>query len=265
MIAERRFPIDVDAYLARIGFEEPISVDHVTLAALQRAHLQAVPFENLDVVAGVPVRTDLAWSIPKIVDRGRGGWCFELNGAFGALLDALGFDVSYLGAAVLLDGPNVVIDHLVLEVRLDTAWLVDVGFGDSFFVPLDLNRTGPQDGGNATYEFLASPQGTTLAELDGGVPAARFRFKRVAHQLADFDVASEALQADSTNHWHNKPFATRLLDEGSDRVTLLRDRLKIRRAGVTAETELRAGRWPDELERWFGIQWKDHLRGLPAD
>ena len=90
--------VDVERYLNRIGHHGPTEPTAETLAALQLAHMIAVPFENLHVVHGTQMRTDLGWSYPKIVEHGRGGWCFELNGAFGALLEALGFPVTYLSA-----------------------------------------------------------------------------------------------------------------------------------------------------------------------
>ncbi len=245
--------LNAQRYLDRLGFGDPIGHDLPTLAALQRAHLTAVPFENLHVFHGLGVRTDLAWSVPKVVDQRRGGWCFELNGAFAALLEALGFDVLLLGAAVLLDGPNVVIDHLAIEVALDQPYLVDVGFGDSFIAPLALNRRGEQDGGNGLYELLPSSQGTTLASVDDGVPTAQYRFKRVAHVLADFDPASNSLQADPALQWRQKPFAARLLEGGPDRVTLLGDRIKFCRAGETKETPVAEHEWEATLIEWFGM------------
>ncbi|MEO0493711.1 MAG: arylamine N-acetyltransferase [Actinomycetota bacterium] len=240
----------VDAYLERIGAERPDTLDLAALAQLQHAHLVAVPFENLDVFHRVPVSVDQEAVLAKIVG-GRGGWCFENNGAFAWLLDQLGFMVRRLGAAVLIDGPNTLIDHHTIEVQLDSAHLVDVGFGDSFTVPLDLNHSGPQDGGKAPFEFLASPQGTTLTEHEDGVPAAKFRFKRVAHPLADFAGASQRLFDDTDAHWQRWPFATRLLGDGADRVTLLADRLKVRRGGVVEETDVAEADWDDVLWEWF--------------
>lgn len=247
-------PVDVDAYLRRIGFDGTIAVDFDTLKELQQAHLATVPFENLDVVARTPVRTDLEWSIDKVVHRRRGGWCFEANGAFSALLRALGFDVRLLGAAVLLDGPNKIVDHLTLEVTLDRPYLVDVGFGESFIRPLDLNRSGPQDGGIGTYEFMASAEGTTLTHHDdSGVPVPEYRFTRVSRTLDEFTPASDRLSSDPNLHWQTKPFATRLIDRGPDRITLLKDRLKIVVDGEKTETDVRDDDWNDVLRANFGI------------
>lgn len=243
----------VDAYLERIGAERPDELDLDALARLQHAHLVAVPFENIDVFDRRPVSVDQQAILAKIVG-GRGGWCFETNGSFAWLLGELGFRVMRIGAAVLIDGPNTLIDHHTIEVQLDSAYLVDVGFGDSFTRPLDLNQAGPQDGGKAPFEFLASPQGTTLAEHEDGVPAARFRFKRVAHDLADFAGASQRLYDDTDAHWQRWPFATRLLGEGADRVTLLADRLKIRRGDVAEETPVDEADWDDALWEWFAMR-----------
>ncbi len=247
-------PLDVAAYLRRIGFNDTVAIDLPTLAALQLAHMATVPFENLDVAARTPVRTDLEWSLDKIVHRGRGGWCFEVNGAFSALLDTLGFDVRLLGAAVLLDGPNKIVDHLTLEVTLDRPYLVDVGFGESFIQPLDLTRSGPQPGGTGTYEFMASPQGTTLTcHDDSGIPVPSYRFTRVSRTLEEFTPASNLLSSDPQLHWQNKPFATRLIDAGPDRITLLKDRVKIVVDDQQSETPVSLKDWDDVLRANFGI------------
>ena len=192
--------------------------------------------------------------VAKIVDRGRGGWCFEANGAFAWLLEQLGFPVRRLGAAVLIGGPNTLVDHLTIEVQLDRAYLVDVGFGDSFTRPLDLTDGEPQDGGKALFQFLPSPQGTTMAEIEDDLPAAKFRFKRVVHPLADFATASRRLYDDGDAHWQRWPFATRLLGDGADRVTLLADRLKVRRGAETTETPVAPDDWDDVLAEWFAMR-----------
>lgn len=253
-----RVEVDVDRYLARIGYDGPLTVGRETLEALQRAHMTAVPFENVDVYTGVPVRTDVRWSLPKVVDRRRGGWCFELNGAFGALLEALGFRVLRLAAAVVLRGPTDVVDHLTLEVLLDDGpHLVDVGFGDGPARPLALNRSGPQDGLVASFEVVRGPQVTTLvrSDGDGGAPAAQYRFRRVAVGLEDLEPASQRLQADHTMIWHTRAFASRLVDGGPGRISLLGRTLR-RTApdGTVLDTPVADAHWADVLEEHFGIR-----------
>ncbi len=242
-------------YLDRIGFGGEVRHDVDTLEALQRAHLTAVPFENLHVYHRRGVGTSAAWSVPKVVDRGRGGWCFELNGAFASLLESLGFEVRRFAATVLIDG---VTDrepaHLTLEVSLDRPYLVDVGFGDSFILPLPLDAPGSHDAGIGTYVLDVDGPTTTMSELSThGDTAPLYRFERDPVEMEFFDAASQRLQSAPGLSWTAHPFATRLVDGGPDRVTLLHDRLRLRRDGVWTETPVAAEDWGEMLCTWFGM------------
>lgn len=247
--------IDTARYLERIGFAGTPGCDLSTLERLQRAHLTAVPFENFHVFHRRGVRTDEAWSVSKVVEQRRGGWCFELNGAFGALLRAVGFRVKRLGATVLLgDSPAWAPNHMALEVTLDRPYLVDVGFGDSFIRPLRLDHPGPHDGGVGSFAIREDEGTTTLILIqEDGTEVPQYRFERRGRRTEDFDPASHALQTTPGLRWTQTPFATRLLDGGPDRVTLLADRLKIRRAGKWTETPVSAEQWDDVLGRWFSM------------
>ena len=90
----------VDDYLTRIGATRPVAADLQALRDLQLAHLLAVPFENLSIHLGEPIVLDRADLVTKVVRKHRGGFCYELNGAFAGLLTALGFRVSMLSARV---------------------------------------------------------------------------------------------------------------------------------------------------------------------
>lgn len=243
------------AYLARIGIREPVDLTVDGLERLQRAHLTRVPFDNLDVFARREVRTDVDWSVPKIVDRGRGGWCYELNGAFAWLLRELGFAVRQLGATVLLTRPDPMAHgHLALEVALDRPYLVDVGFGDSFIRPLPLDDPGPHDGGSGPYRFEFAGDETTLLfdGPDGSEP--QYRFGPGTFGAEDFIEQSNQKWSDPDQKWRQKPFATRLLDGGPDRVTLLHDRLKVRRNGEWSERPVAPGDdWERHLRQWFDM------------
>ncbi len=225
-----------------------------------RVHLTQVPFENLDVYFQRGVATDRSWSLSKVLDRGRGGWCFELNGAFAALLEALGFEVRLLGAAVLLGGPNRVVNHLALEVTIEgRPHLVDVGFGDGFAAPLPLNTSAEKrlDGRTGTFGFIPSPEGTTLVRYaDADVPEPQYRFRRMSLTLIDFEPASDRLYHDAGSTFRRGPVATRLLDGGPDRVTLTTDRLRLVENDGITDVVVDAGStaWFDHLSRWFGIE-----------
>ncbi len=133
--------MDLQAYLDRIGHAGPVAPDLATLRALHRAHLLAVPYENLDVQLQRPVTTDPAAAYDKIVRRGRGGWCYEMNGLFGWALEQVGFSVMRMAGAANREllGDLLIGNHLVLLVDLDGArWIADVGFGDGSIEPFPL-------------------------------------------------------------------------------------------------------------------------------
>ncbi len=147
----------VDAYLARIGYSGPLRHDHATLTALHRAHLRAIPYENLDVQFGRPVTIERGPIFEKIVVNRRGGWCYEMNGLFGWALGELGFKVMRSAGSVMREergaaDPN----HLVLKVELEEGvYLADVGFGDGSRDPI---RIVPGPFASHGFEFALSRQ-----------------------------------------------------------------------------------------------------------
>ena len=121
-------------YLARIGFRDPVEPNFATLAALHFQHVNAIPFEGLDPLLGVPVKLDLGALQKKLVHSRRGGYCFEQNILFKAVLETIGFKVTGLTARVLWmsppDSPLGPKTHMLLKVDLpDGPRLADVGFG----------------------------------------------------------------------------------------------------------------------------------------
>jgi arylamine N-acetyltransferase len=149
--------VDVAGYLARLGLEHPGPPSVAGLVRLHRAHLERVPYENLEIQLGRRTSVDPYESVTRVL-RGRGGYCFHLNGAFSALLRALGYDVRWHVGGVQPNGvagpPGAVASHLALTVHglpspacQDGSWLVDVGLGDGPYEPLPLRagefRQGP--------------------------------------------------------------------------------------------------------------------------
>ena len=123
--------LDLSAYLGRIGLENKPAVDLAGLQALHFAHATSIPFENLDIQLGLPIRLDLASLQAKLVRRRRGGYCFEHGTLFLAILKAIGFEVIPCEARVRMGalevGPRT---HMLLLARLEgLTWLCDVGFG----------------------------------------------------------------------------------------------------------------------------------------
>ena len=127
-------PFRLNDYLARIGFAAPLATDLATLAALQSAHVGAIPFEGFDPLFARPVKLDIASVQAKLVGSRRGGYCFEHNTLFKAALEAIGFHVTGLGARVRWmsppDAPLGPREHMLLKVDLPQGtFIVDVGFG----------------------------------------------------------------------------------------------------------------------------------------
>lgn len=130
----------LEAYFDRIGYRGDRSVDYDTLDGIMKAHVAEIPFENLDVQLGRPVRMDLVSIHAKLVGARRGGWCYEQNGLLGWALGELGFDVRRMSAGVMrsVGGDFALGNHLTLAVTLDRVYLVDAGFGGSQAGPIPL-------------------------------------------------------------------------------------------------------------------------------
>lgn len=156
--------MDIPRYLARIQYFRPIKPDVQTLQGLHLAHLLHVPFENLDIGLKRPIRLEEEALWNKIIVQGRGGFCYELNGLFGAFLREIGFDVTYLNARVFnREGKlGIPFDHLALLVQIPGQpgrWLADVGFGDSFLEPLNFTVPGEQEQGLRSYRLESTTDG----------------------------------------------------------------------------------------------------------
>lgn len=246
---------DVDAYLRRIGLDARPAADLDGLARLQLAHLLSVPFENLDIVAGRPRSLDLRSLAAKIIERRRGGFCYELNGLFAELLVALGFRVSRLAAQVWSaeSGWGIPFDHLVLRVDLDRPWLVDVGFGDSFREPLPLSHgASAADVGGDRFGLSRWADGWLLwkqySGADGETPL--FRFAERAHALAAFRNACRWQQRSS-------PFFTghRIVEllTPDGRLVLYDNRVIEHRGVERFERPIADAEVPDLLRGRFGL------------
>lgn len=136
--------MDLQAYLDRIGYPGTVTPTLRTLRALLRHHALAIPFENLDVQLGRRLTLDPDAAFDKIVDRRRGGWCYEQNGLFGAVLTSIGFGVTRVAGTVMREGREDVSDanHLALLIETMDApgrrFFADVGFGGSLIEPIEL-------------------------------------------------------------------------------------------------------------------------------
>jgi N-hydroxyarylamine O-acetyltransferase len=233
--------VDITAYLDRINYHGPLAPTAETLRELQVAHLLTVPFENLSIHAKQPIVLDDNALFEKIVRRRRGGFCYEANGLFAALLRELGFDVKMLsaGAANANEefGPDF--DHMALMVTINERWLADVGFGDSFREPLLIDKTGEQRQGERAYRIDPDGGYLVLMQRDGGAGAAwksQFRFTLQPYEYSDYEEMCRYHQTSPQSHFTRGRICSRATPDG--RVTLGEMRLIITRNGEREEREL---------------------------
>lgn len=249
--------MNVEAYLKRINYHGPLEVSAETLRLLQRAHLLTVPFENLSIHAGEPILLEDEALFQKIVERGRGGFCYEANGLFAALLRALGFDVQMLSAEVANAegefGPPF--DHMTLLVNLRERWLVDVGFGDSFMEPLLLDERGEQREGRRA--FMIKEEGTHLLlfERDEGEDEWRpqYRFTLQPYSFSDFAEMCRYHQTSPQSHFTRGRICSRATPDG--RVTLSEMRfIRTKQDGTREERSVESvDEYASTLREHFGI------------
>jgi len=223
--------MDVEAYLKRINYFGSKEPNANTLRHLQVAHLQNVPFENLSIHAAEPIELDDEALFRKIVENRRGGFCYEANGSFAALLRALGFKVTMLAAGVAKRSDAVdptdlsgvefgpVFDHMCLMVELKERWLADVGFGDSFVEPLLLDTRDDQVQGNECYRIVPVDDALVLLRRKVGEDwNAEYRFDLQPHVYADYDEMCRFHQTSPESHFTRGRICSLATEDG--RVTL---------------------------------------------
>lgn len=212
-------PERLDAYLSRIGADRPARPTAEALRDLHLRHLHTVPFENLSIHLGEDVSLAPDALLDKILVARRGGFCFELNGAFALLLHSLGYGVQLLEARVhpAGGGRGVPYGHLALRVEdaEGTAWLADVGFGDHSHHPLAFEERGEQKDPGGVFRIEDAADGD-LDVLQNG--EAQYRLRLRPCELADFTAAAWWHRTSPESHFTRSPVCTRLTETG--RLTL---------------------------------------------
>ncbi|MFD3735893.1 arylamine N-acetyltransferase [Streptomyces sp. NPDC058632] len=241
----------VDAYLRRLGVGRPARPTADALRELHLRHLRTVPFENLSVHLGEEIVLDGKRLLDKVVGGRRGGFCYELNGAFGTLLTALGYEVTLLAARVYGDGGRLGIpyDHLALRVRtLDGGdRLADVGFGAHCLLPLEFAERGDQEDPGGTFRITgAAPDAAgvrgghdvaPLMDLDVLQDGKRvYRLEQRPRVLGDFVTGAWWHSTSPQSHFTRSLVCSRVTEDGG-RITLSGRRVTTTAANGTREEE----------------------------
>jgi N-hydroxyarylamine O-acetyltransferase len=230
--------LDLEAYLARIGYDGQLAATVETLTTLHRAHVLSIPFENLDILLGRPIRLDLESLQTKLVHGGRGGYCFEQNSLFAAVLERLGFEVTGLAARVRMgDERGTPRTHMVLAVVLDERrWLADVGFGgDTLLDPVRFDDDRPIRQGAWSFQLVEERDRVRVLRglrADGWLDL--YEFTEEPQLPVDFEVGNHY-----TSTWPRSPFVTKVVVQRSgvdERWMMIEDELRVER--------------PDGSERW---------------
>ncbi|MFF3376705.1 arylamine N-acetyltransferase [Streptomyces sp. NPDC002680] len=259
-----------DAYLRRLGAERPAWPTLDVLRELQLRHLMAVPFENLSIHLGEAIVLEENRLLEKVVGARRGGFCYELNGVFGALLTALGFDVTLLAARVYGDEERLGIpyDHLALRVRTVDGgdWLTDVGFGAHSHYPLAMGERGEQEDPGGVFRVVGVEAGVG-AEGEGGGGGApgdldvvrdgkrQYLVEVRPRVLGDFVAGAWWHSTSPESHFTRSLVCSRVTEDGG-RVTLSGRSLTVTAPGGGKEVrELGADSEVLAVYReWFGVE-----------
>ncbi len=256
--------LDLEAYFERIGYTGPREASLETLAALHTGHLGSIPFENVDVLLGRRIRLDLAGLQAKIVGGRRGGYCFELNTLFAAVLRNLGFRVTALEARVRPPGATQTLPrtHMTLRVDFpDRAVLADVGFGgDGPLQPVDLHGEISEQGGSA---YRVVEEGVVRVLQIRGIDGWRdlYAFALDEALPIDFQVANHY-----TSTWPESPFVKTLTAQLSlpeERRILRGSTLALRRGGTETAHDIEDQNLLAVLRERFGLDLPDDIRLPP--
>ena len=243
--------LDLDAYLQRIGARAPLAPSVEALADLQRAHVGAIPFENLDILLGRQILLDLPSLQAKLVAARRGGYCFEQNTLFKAVLDRLGFTVTSLAARVRAGATGVrARTHMLLQVELpEGLFVTDVGFGaDGPLGPLPLQEGREHWLGLAGHRLRQDGELWVLEGSTDGQWSDLYAFTLEPQYPVDFELANHYTSTHPGSAFVKTLTAQRLWPE---RRVVLRNRdLTIREGRVTETATIRdADHLLDVLER----------------
>lgn len=215
--------LNVQEYLGRLGLEpDHLDPNEEVLRLLQRRHLLAVPFENLDIHWNRPIVLDVERFYEKIVENRRGGFCYELNGSFNELLTALGFQTRLISARVFNGteyGPEF--DHAAIIVTIgDDEYLTDVGFGDFTTEPLRFSLGAEQQDAAGLFIIRRfDDEYFEAAKCDGSDWKSEYIFKDTPRELAEFAAMCDFQQYSPDSHFTKGKICSIMTDGGRKSLT----------------------------------------------
>ncbi|MBO9695299.1 MAG: arylamine N-acetyltransferase [Sphingopyxis sp.] len=209
----------LERYLARIGYAGPVAPTLDVLAALQAAHIAAIPFEAIDALTGAGIDIGAAAVDAKLIGQRRGGYCFEQNGLFLRVLLAIGFNAEGLLGRVRWmlpdDAPPTPRTHMVVRVTIaGRPWLADVGFGAAVPPqPLAMDSEEPQPTRHESYRIVRHGPEWQVAALIEGEWRTLYRLENVAPPAIDYELGNWYTSAHPDSHFRHQLIAARTTAE----------------------------------------------------
>ncbi|ACH37337.1 arylamine N-acetyltransferase [Citrifermentans bemidjiense Bem] len=229
--------MDIDLFLQRIGLQSLPDSPMKRLRALYAAMTKTVPFENVAVMEGKSISLEPGDIFAKVVEQGRGGYCFELNGLLAHLLEQFGYRIERLIGRVWASGaPAPLLTHMTLRVFVeDRPYLCDVGFGGGTLrEPLPWVTGAVAIQGPDRFRLDATDNGETmLSRLVDAEWKNMYSLLPCPVRSQDYIPANHYTSTHPNSHFTQGLVAALVTDSG--RVTL-RDRL-FRTVGAEGETE----------------------------
>ncbi len=233
--------IDLGAYGARIGQPDVTLPPTLgTLSTLLGAHMRSIPFENLDVLLGRPIRLDLASLQDKLVAAGRGGYCFEHASLFAAALEALGFEFTRHAARVVLilsrtQSPRA---HMFMTVRLpEGVFIADPGLGGpASITPVPLVEAGAEGPRGASHWMTRDGPYWTLRTRGPRGPMDLWVSTMEADNMVDFEVGNHFVATHPGSPFRQRLMLSRFTPDG--RVAVMNREASIRRGDKTETVQL---------------------------
>jgi len=246
--------MNLQEYLSRIGYMKDLSLSLDTLTELHSAHVFNIPFENLDVVQGLPINLASNALFDKIVTRKRGGYCFEMNGLFADVLRELGFNVRQTLARTAFGGTFSAKLHEVLVVNIgQNTYICDVGYGnDGISAPLLLELGTKQTQFVNTYRFIFDDTWGYIMQrkvADEYVPMLAMTLEECVPD--DFEVASHYTSTHPMSFFKMQRFATKPTPTG--RITLTDNHWKVVDNDSITEQDISPSEFENLLQTHFGL------------
>jgi N-hydroxyarylamine O-acetyltransferase len=229
--------MNISKYLERIQIYKIQEPSYSFLSKLQLQHLLTVPFENLDIHEGNQIVLDESLLYEKIVSRGRGGFCYELNGLFCRLLRTVGFTAQIVSARVYMPGDS---------------YLVDVGFGDTFRKPIAM-PDGELEDLSGRYQIRTDKDQYVLLKHKSDDWQPVYSFTTQPRVISDFEEMSSYNQTSPESHFTQQIICTIPTETG--RISLSDDYLTITKGSTKRKIKIISSEhFRLKLQHYFGIQ-----------